>query len=114
MSTEVSAFIICLITLDRFLALRFPFSSLHFSRSSALVASATVWMVGVALATVPLLPLTSHWEFYSQTGICIPLPVNKSTAVDLAKAWLSEQVLTPGDIVSRSAASCDGQKKEVC
>ena len=73
-SSEVSAFIICLITLDRFLALRFPFSSLHFSRSSALIASATVWMVGVALATVPLLPLTSHWEFYSQTGICIPLP----------------------------------------
>ena len=33
-----------------------------------------VWVVGIALATVPLLPATSHWEFYSQTGICIPLP----------------------------------------
>ena len=48
MSTEVSAFIICLITLDRFLALRFPFSRLHF------------WVIGIALATVPLLPMTSH------------------------------------------------------
>ena len=74
MSSEVSAFIICLITLDRFLALRFPLSSLHFSRSSALIVCTIVWMVGVALATVPLLSLTSHWEFYSQTGICIPLP----------------------------------------
>ena len=26
------------------------------------------------MATVPLLPMTSHWEYYSQTGICIPLP----------------------------------------
>ena len=74
MSTEVSAFIICLITLDRFLALRFPFSRLHFSRGSALMACTIVWVVGIVLATVPLLPVTSHWEFYSQTGICIPLP----------------------------------------
>ena len=78
MSSEVSAFIICLITLDRFLALRFPFSSLHFSRSSALAACAIVWVVGIALATVPLLPVTSHWEFYSQNGICIPLPFTTS------------------------------------
>ena len=60
MSTEVSAFIICLITLDRFLVLRFPFSRLHFSRSSALIACAVVWVIGIALATVPLLPMTSH------------------------------------------------------
>ena len=78
MSSEVSAFIICLITLDRFLALRFPFSSLHFSRSSALAACAIVWVVGIALATVPLLPMTSPWEFYSQTGICLPLPFTTS------------------------------------
>ena len=74
MSTEVSAFIICLITLDRFLALRFPLSRLHLSRSSAFTACAIVWVVGIALATVPLLPMKSHWEFYSETGICIPLP----------------------------------------
>ena len=78
MSSEVSAFIICLITLDRFLALRFPLSSLHFSRSSALAACAIVWVVGIALAMVPLLPVTSRCEFYSQTGICIPLPFTTS------------------------------------
>ena len=78
MSSEVSAFIICLITLDRFLALRFPFSRLHFSRCSALVACKIVWIVGIVLGTVPLLPVTSHWEFYSQTGICIPLPFTTS------------------------------------
>ena len=78
MSSEVSAFIICLITLDRFLALRFPFSSLHFSRGSAVTACAIVWIIGIALATVPLLPITTHWEFYSQTDICIPLPFTTS------------------------------------
>ena len=43
----------------------------------------------------------------------IPLPVNRSTAVDLVKAWLSEQVLTSGDIVSCSAALRGGEKREI-
>ena len=78
MSTEVSAFVICLITLDRFLVLCFPFSTLHFSRKSAVVACASVWILGLLLAAVPLLPVTSHWQFYQQTGICIPLPFTPS------------------------------------
>ncbi|KAK7088052.1 hypothetical protein V1264_022024 [Littorina saxatilis] len=77
-SCEVSAIIICLITLDRFLVLRFPFSRLHFQRTSALITCGLIWMAGVVLAAVPLLPMTSHWKFYSQTGICIPLPFSGS------------------------------------
>nr|KAG5698846.1 hypothetical protein BaRGS_019698 [Batillaria attramentaria] len=78
LSSEVSAFIICLITLDRFLVLRFPFSHFRFERRSARVACVIVWAVGFVLAAVPLFPVTSHWEFYSQTGICIPLPITSN------------------------------------
>ncbi|KAL8591493.1 hypothetical protein ACOMHN_000508 [Nucella lapillus] len=75
LSSEVSALIIWIITLDRFVVLRFPFSTLRFDRSSAAVACLLIWAVGWCLALVPLLPVTSHWNFYGQTGICIPLPV---------------------------------------
>nr|KAG5698617.1 hypothetical protein BaRGS_027128 [Batillaria attramentaria] len=78
LSSEVSAFIVCLITLDRFLVLRFPFSHFHFHRRSAHVACVIVWAVGLVLAAIPVLPMTSHWEFYSQTGICIPLPITRN------------------------------------
>ena len=77
LSSEVSAFIICLITLDRFLVLRFPFSQFRFRKASAHGACLAVWALGILLAAVPLLPRTSHWEFYSQTGICIPLPITR-------------------------------------
>ena len=77
MSSEVSAFIICLITLDRFVVLRFPFSGLRFETRSAAIASGLAWVTGILLAVVPLLPVTSHWRFYSQTGICIPLPITR-------------------------------------
>nr|KAG5705188.1 hypothetical protein BaRGS_011214 [Batillaria attramentaria] len=35
-------------------------------------------LIGLSLSgCIPLLPLTSYWEFYSQTGICIPLPITQ-------------------------------------
>ena len=78
LSSEVSAFIVCFITLDRFLALRFPFSRLRFQRRSAYAVCAAAWIGGVVIAGIPLLPDLSHWSFYSQTGICIPLPITRN------------------------------------
>ena len=78
-SSEVSAFIIFLITLDRFLVLQFPFSQCHFSHRSALVVCGMVWCAGLMLAVVPLMPGLSHWQYYSQSGICIPLPITRKT-----------------------------------
>ena len=56
LSSEVSALLICLITLDRVLVLRFPFSRARFSNTTAHVACIGAWGVGVALAGTPLLP----------------------------------------------------------
>ena len=78
LSCEVSAFLICLITIDRFLAVRFPLSFVHFSGFHAQLASCVSWATGLALAMVPLLPHVAHWHFYSQTGICVPLPVTRA------------------------------------
>ncbi|XP_025079793.1 G-protein coupled receptor GRL101-like [Pomacea canaliculata] len=77
LSMEISVFIIFLITTDRFLVLRFPFSSFHFRKRSAQFTCGLVWLAGVTLAVTPCLPMTSHWQFYSQTSICIPLPTSR-------------------------------------
>ena len=77
LSSEVSASIICLVTVDRFLVVRFPFSRLRFQWRSAQQCCLVLWTMGTVLAAVPLLPATSSWHFYSQTGICIPLPVTR-------------------------------------
>ena len=75
LSCETSAIIICLITVDRFLVLRFPFSRWHISPVCAHVLGAVTWASGVLLGCVPLLSVTRHWCFYSQSGTCLPLPV---------------------------------------
>ena len=77
-SNEVSAFIVCLITLDRFLVVRFPLRRrLHPQTHSAALACCAAWVLGLLIATVPLLP--ADWQFYSQTGICVPLPITRHT-----------------------------------
>ena len=82
MSSVVSAFIVCLITLDRFLVLHFPVSQLRFNRNTAVLASALAWTAGLTIATVRLLFHTSHWRVYSQTGICVPLPFSRKNYND--------------------------------
>nr|KAG5692074.1 hypothetical protein BaRGS_021506 [Batillaria attramentaria] len=75
-SSEVSASALCLITLDRFLVIKFPFSSsLRLTKLSATVACGATWAVGVTLAAFPL--SQTDWEFYGQNGICLPLPITQ-------------------------------------
>ena len=74
----MSAFIICLITLDRFIVLRFPFSQVRLKQTSGIVACGLIWFTGILLAAVPLFPILSHWRFYEQTGVCIPLPITRT------------------------------------
>ena len=77
-SNEVSAFIICVITLDRFLVLRFPLSQLQLKQTSAFIVCFILWIIGALLAALPLTPWMSHLSFYQQTGVCIPLPITRS------------------------------------
>ena len=77
LSNEVSAFMICLITIDRFIVLRFPFSKFRFKGRSAMMATGLAWLAGFFLSALPLIPVFSHWRFYGHTGICIPLPVTR-------------------------------------
>ena len=77
MSSEVSALMICLITLDRFIVLRFPFSQVRFRRRSAITACCIAWFTGACVALIPLTPPVQHWHFYGQNGICLPLPITR-------------------------------------
>ena len=57
-SNEVSALVIALITIDRFLVLHFPFSNFRFEAGSAQVACFSVWTLGILLVGLPLLSQT--------------------------------------------------------
>ena len=78
-SSQVSAFTICLITLDRLLVLRFPLHrEWHMTRNMSVFLCSAVWLVCISLSVIPLLPAHYHWRFYSQNAICLPLPITRN------------------------------------
>ena len=70
LSTQVSILTIFLFTVDLLIVLRFPLSRCRFSQMSAACACVVTWLVGVLLASLPLVPGLWHWGRYGQTGIC--------------------------------------------
>ena len=72
-SSETWAFFILLITLDRFLVVKFSFGQVRISSKTALVISLLCWVSGVIIGTIPL--FFQSWEIYSTSGMCLGLPL---------------------------------------
>lgn len=75
LSSEVSTFFIFLITVDRFLVIKFPFGQLKMSSSVITLCCVLSWVVGLSISTTPLLPPFQDWTTYSSNGMCLGLPL---------------------------------------
>ncbi|CAH1776435.1 unnamed protein product [Owenia fusiformis] len=83
MSSEMSVYILVVMTLDRFLKIVFPFKMwLHFSKRVVNGVLSFGWILCITLTALPLLPLDyfSPHEFYTQSGFCLPLMLNYDSA----------------------------------
>lgn len=72
MSSEASVWFIFLITIDRFLAVKYPLGGKRLTKSISRVISFCFWIFAFILAFIPVFP---YPEFYSTSGICIALPI---------------------------------------
>ncbi|XP_055865321.1 G-protein coupled receptor GRL101-like isoform X2 [Biomphalaria glabrata] len=72
LSSETSTFFICLITLDRYLKITYPFGEYKLSQTWTRVLFTLAWLVGIVLAAIPI--VISSWEIYSTNGLCLALP----------------------------------------
>ncbi|CAH1776306.1 unnamed protein product [Owenia fusiformis] len=83
LSSEMSVYILVVMTLDRFLKIVFPFKMwLHFSKRAAHGTLIFGWILCITLTALPLLPIDyfSPHEFYTQSGFCLPLMLNYDSA----------------------------------
>ncbi|OWF45547.1 G-protein coupled receptor GRL101 [Mizuhopecten yessoensis] len=81
-SSEMSTFLILLVTIDRVIAIVFPLSRLsswNISWKHALIFSVLSWIVSITLAIIPIVTIQSYFqgEFYSQSGVCLALPLTR-------------------------------------
>ena len=74
-STEASVFFICLITVDRLLIIKYPFGQVRLELKHVLLCSVVVWILALALAVTPVVV---YPKFYSQSGVCLALPISRA------------------------------------
>ena len=79
LSSEASILFICLITLDRFLVIKFPLGQKKLSKTTGKRVSIVLWLVALFLSTIPLFP-SSYFDkiFYTQSGVCLALPITRA------------------------------------
>ncbi|XP_062592237.1 G-protein coupled receptor GRL101-like [Saccostrea cucullata] len=76
LSSEASALFVLFITIDRILALRFPYVLLNKKIKIAKTVSMLVWMVSFFLSLLPLFGIEYFKDYYSGSGVCISLPLS--------------------------------------
>ena len=74
LSSETSAILILLITIDRFLVIQFPYGQHRIPVKLTWIICAATWITCVSIASAPL--IVSDWEVYSFNSICVGLPLN--------------------------------------
>ncbi|XP_038059677.1 relaxin receptor 2-like isoform X1 [Patiria miniata] len=81
LSSEVSIMTLTVITMDRFLSIVHPFRFKNRSLVHARLLMVLLWLLGVALATIPLLHTEYFGEFYyGGNGVCLPLQIDQPFA----------------------------------
>ena len=80
-SSEASVFFVTVISIDRFIAIKFPYSTRKLGKYSVKVVGTVVWTISLALGIVPSV-LSGYrfksfdgFKFYDNSHVCIGLPL---------------------------------------
>ncbi len=74
-STEASVFFVTLISFDRFINIRFPFSKRKLRKKSSAVIAGSLWCISLTMGIVPSILAGDNYRFYDNSNVCIGLPL---------------------------------------
>ena len=75
LSSEASVFFVTLISIDRFINIRYPFSQRKLGKKSSVVIVASLWVISLALGLIPSTLAGINHKFYDNSHVCIGLPL---------------------------------------
>lgn len=81
-SSEVSVAMLTIITADRLICIVFSFRLKRFSLKRVYVLCSVVWLLGIVIATVPLMGFSyfvdnsTGFGFYGRSAVCLPLQLS--------------------------------------
>ena len=95
-SSETSVFIITLISIDRLINIRFPFSHRKLAKKSTTITVALFWFAAMTLGLVPSILAGTNYKLYYNSHVCIGLPLAKLHLYsnNFSKEWIKHEELT--------------------
>ena len=93
LSSEASVFFITLISIDRLINIRCPFSQRKLGKTSSMVIVALLWIISLTLGVVPSSLAGRNYKFYDNSHVCIGLPLN---LIEMFKKSVSEDRVDVG------------------
>ncbi|KAG9351810.1 hypothetical protein JZ751_023061 [Albula glossodonta] len=73
LSSEVSILLLTYLTLEKYLVIVFPFSHLRPGKWQTATMLVSIWLLGIAIAAVPLFSEDLFGNYYGRNGVCFPL-----------------------------------------
>ena len=78
LSSEASVFFMCVISIDRFVRISFPFSKLRLNPKSAHAVAGGVWLTACLISFLPVMARGYFGDaFYGRSTVCLALPLTK-------------------------------------
>ncbi len=74
-SSEASVFFLTVISIDRFINIRFPFSEYKLRKSSSAVWTILIWLTSLTMGILPVVLAGRSYKFYDNSHVCIGLPL---------------------------------------
>ncbi|KAK6475673.1 relaxin receptor 2-like [Huso huso] len=73
LSSEVSVMLLAYLSLEKCLAIAFPFSTMRPGRCQTLIVLHSIWVLGFVIALIPLRNQEYFGNYYGRNGVCFPL-----------------------------------------
>ena len=77
MSSEASVFFVTLISIDRFISIRYHYSRLKFRKKASFVVVAILWITSFTLGVIPSSLSGMNDKIYDNSHVCIGLPLSR-------------------------------------
>ena len=78
LSSEASAFFITLITIDRFLGVKYTFSKFRLSTKSTRIVVALLWFIAFGISISVYILAQTESDIYAVSEVCVGLPISRS------------------------------------
>ena len=77
LSSEVSVFMITLISFDRFQGVKYPFSIHRLTPTSAKVCLTVIWFIGLTISISPVILSGTYPDILEVSDVCVGVPIVK-------------------------------------